>query len=193
LDGAFEATYIGVPAFFAAPVAPIGNALPSRFVAAIEFHLVQQLFTRRKELGLLSFFKELLVFLASVSQKQAAASGNLEGAGGMLVWTDSAQKPKADPRTRKCSRVVIRINLSALVSTGQKLVTMEAEPILPRKLPQNNVSARRPLAVPQELPVSTPNLEVYTSSDDSVQKTLASRFPSTQEANGTLPTSVFRG
>ena len=125
--------------------------------------------------------------------EEAAASGDLERAGSMLVWTDSAQKPKADPRTRKCSRVVIRVNFSALVSTGQKLVAMQAEAIFSRKLAQNNISARRPLAVPQKLPVPPPDLEVYTGSGDSVKKTLTSRLPSAQKADGTTPASVLRG
>jgi hypothetical protein len=193
LKGASEATYVGIPAFFAAPVAPISDALPRRFVAAIKFHFVQQLFARCKKLGLLPFFKELLMFLASVSQKQAAASGDLEGAGSMLVWTDSAQKPKADPRTRKCSRVVIRVNLSALVSTGQKFVTMEVELIFPRQPSQNGVSARRPLTVLQKIPVSPPDFEVYSGRGNSVKEALTARFPSAQKTDGTTPASVLRG
>jgi len=80
-----EATYIGIPAFFAALVAPIRDTLPGRFVAIIKFHLIHQLLARPKELGFLPFFKEFLLLLGSVSKKEAAASGDLEGAGGMLI------------------------------------------------------------------------------------------------------------
>ena len=37
---------------------------------------------------------------------------------------------------------------------------METKLFLPRKLAENDLSARRPLAVPQKLPVSAPDLQV---------------------------------
>jgi len=70
---------------------------------------------------------------------------------------------------------------------------MDVEPILPRKLLQNDVSARGPLTVPQEFPITAPYLEVYTGGSDSVKKTLASWFPSAQKANCTVPAGVLRG
>src|SRR5258708_40218605 len=70
---------------------------------------------------------------------------------------------------------------------------MEAEPISPRKLAQNYVSAEPPLTVPQKLQIPAPDLEVYPGSGNSVKQALAARFPPAQKANGTSPARVLRG
>jgi len=92
--------YIGVPAFFAAPIASLSNALPGRFIAAVKLQLVHQLLARPKELGLFSLFKKLLMFLITISEQHTAAGRDLERASGVLVGADLAQETKTDVGTR---------------------------------------------------------------------------------------------
>jgi hypothetical protein len=40
VEGSAHTMYIGIGTFYAALVAPLGNPLSSRFIAAIEFHLI---------------------------------------------------------------------------------------------------------------------------------------------------------
>jgi hypothetical protein len=82
--------HIGILAVHTPLIASFSDPYSGRLIAAIRFHLIQQLFTRIKELGLFPFFKEFLMFLSPISYKQATASRDLETAGGVLVSTHFA-------------------------------------------------------------------------------------------------------
>ena len=89
-QGRLKAMHIGIFAVDAALVSAFGNSLPGGLVAAIEFHLIQQLLARSKELSFLPFLKEFLMLLGPVRHKHTAAGGDFEGARGVLIRPDFA-------------------------------------------------------------------------------------------------------
>ena len=59
------------------------------------------------------------MFLGPISEQHAPAGRDLEGAGRMLVGANLAQKSKADFGAGQCPRVIIGVNLSALMGASQ--------------------------------------------------------------------------
>src|ERR1700758_854132 len=75
----------------------------------------------------------------------------------------------------------------------QVLIAVKTERIFPGKSAQNYVPAESPLTIVQKIPVSAPDLDVYTCSGDSVKQALTSWFPSTKKSDGTAPSRIVRG
>src|SRR5690349_18307912 len=98
------------------------------------------------------------MFIGTVGQKHAAARRNLECPGGMLVRTHPSQETQPDLRTGECACVVDVINLSTLPGVHQHFIAMEAKSIAAGKLLENDLSAQRPFAVGQEVPIAAADL-----------------------------------
>ena len=64
------------------------------------------------------------MLLSPVSQKQAAAGGDFKGTCRVLIGAGLPQKSYTYLRTRERPRVIVLVNLPALVGTSQELILM---------------------------------------------------------------------
>ena len=67
-EGSCQSVDVGIVPANTAAIASFGDTLPRGAVVKIEFHLLEQLFSRTKELRLPPFFEKFLVFIGAVGQ-----------------------------------------------------------------------------------------------------------------------------
>src|SRR5262249_49002098 len=73
------------------------------------------------------------------------------------------------------------------MAARQEVIAVEPEIVLSGKLPQNNVSARRPSAVAQKIPISAPNLELDAGGGDGMKELLAAGGPPPEKSKRASP------
>src|SRR5262245_55683534 len=78
------------------------------------------------------------------------------------------------------------------MAVRQQVIAVETEILLSGKLPQNNVSARRPSAIAQKIPISSPNLELHAGGGDGVKETLTAGIPAPQKSDRAGPPWIVR-
>src|SRR5262249_6604918 len=57
---------------------------------------------------------------------------------------------------------------------------------------EDDLPTRRPLAVPKELPINAPNLEIDAQAPDCVEQTFSPRLPAAQESDAATPARTVR-
>ena len=160
IEDRLQPMHIGVAPLDAAAIAGRSDTRARRLVAAIKLQLIEKLRLRTEEIGFFAFLEELPMLVSTVRQQHAAAGWDFESPCGVLVGTHLTQQAESDFRAGNRACVVIIVDFAATPSFGQNVVAMEAKPVIARELLENDLPARRPFAVAQELPIAAANPQI---------------------------------
>ena len=174
---------ICIPSTHAPVISCLCHLHPARLMCCIELHFIPALFVGCKKLGFPPLFKKLLMFLSAVCKEEAAARRNLKRPRCVLVRADLPQEPEADSRACQGFCIVVTVDLGALKRPADLLVAVEAEGVRTRKPPEDDMPAERPPSIPQEFPITSPDLEITPGDRDFVKGSLTPRLPTAKESD----------